>query len=130
LRAIRIDRALSSGGEKVYKVSLLNKNQSVTFSFFGYAADLLPRDAMRVIVQKKDWEQRNVEKVDLGADVKTGLFASMLNVFGKRVADWTGFDILLWTVPVFYPFVIMYYYNQMRYNLIYRIREEIRRDLR
>jgi hypothetical protein len=46
-----------------YKVSLLNPGQSLTFSYYAYAAEAMTPPSMAVLVQKRDW----IQTVGLGA---------------------------------------------------------------
>jgi hypothetical protein len=43
--------------QQEYRVSLLNPNQSITFSYYAYATNTVSPPSMDVLVQKKDWIQ-------------------------------------------------------------------------
>jgi hypothetical protein len=58
--------------QAIYKVDLLNPDQSLTFSFLGYSTEQIDSMPLDVTVKKLDWRQRTVSKSEQPAVADRG----------------------------------------------------------
>jgi hypothetical protein len=100
LHQITVNRLTHNLYTDSYKVSLLNPHQSLTFSYFGYAKDIVGAHAMSATVEKKDWIQNNSQSANLVRD----------SLFDKKFSEFTFFDgiLLIMVAGAIYLFIGLY----------------------
>lgn len=96
INTITLDNSGSDDHKGVYKISLLNPQQSLSFSYFGYANEDITTPQMAVTVQKKDW-------IQFAGDTNKANPAAWED---KKLSDLTGRDISV-TLPYFITFIFV-----------------------